>query len=395
MAKMIDRLTDRTIRNQRKPGMHADGAGLYLQVSGDGGKSWVLRYSIRGKPREMGLGSYRHVSLAEARTQRDSYRKLLQDHIDPIEQRAQVRMANVLASTRTITFKEAAEQAIPVLTRELSNPKHVAQWSSTITEYAYPILKGMAVRDITVHDVHRVLEPIWTTKSETASRVRGRIERILDWARVKGYCSGENPARLQGNLSLLLGKRKKAEHHPALPYSELPAFMTKLRQQNGTAARALEFAILTAARTEEVILAEPGEISDRLWTVPAAHMKLKREHLVPLCDRALKLVREVAGEKFLFPSPDNRELGNGAMLKLLERMGYDHVTVHGFRSTFKDWAVDKTTFENYVSEAALAHAIGDKTEAAYNRTTYLNKRRKLMEDWAAFCTGSNVIQLRA
>jgi integrase len=337
----------------------------------------------------MGLGSLRHVSLAQARSQRDSYRQLLMDHIDPIEHRAQTRAANRHTNANNITFEEAAEQAIPILTRELSNPKHVAQWSSTVKEYAYPVLKDVFVRTITVHDVHRVLEPIWTTKSETASRVRGRIERILDWARVKGYCAGENPARLQGNLSLLLGKRKKGEHHPALPYGELPAFMAKLRQQGSTAARALEFTILTTARTEEIISAEPKEINkkEKLWTAPAEHMKREREHLVPLCDRGVEIVQEVAGEKFLFPNPDNKDAGlsNGAMLSLLERMGYGHVTVHGFRTTFKTWAVDKTTFDYYVSEAALAHAIGDKTEAAYNRSTYLAKRRRLMDAWAAYC----------
>jgi integrase len=403
VAKTVDILSDKTIRNLKRPGMHGDGRGLYLQVTSGGAKSWILRYSIRGRAREMGLGSLKDVTLADARDQRDSYRKLLKDHIDPIEHRAQHRAANVLASSHAVTFREAAEACIPIVTKELTNPKHRAQWTSTITQYAYPILKDMYVRNITVHDVHRVLEAIWDTKSETANRVRGRIERILDWCRVKGYCSGENPARLQGNLSLLLGKRKKAEHHPALPYTQLPAFMAKLRQQAGNAARALEFTILTASRTEEIISAEPKEINaaDRIWTAPAGHMKRKREHLVPLCDRAQELVSEVAGEKFFFPNPDNKDAGlsNGAMLALLDRMGYGHVTVHGFRSTFKDWAVDKTTFENYVSEAALAHAIGDKTEAAYHRSTVLAKRRRLMDAWAAYCadveaTDDNVIQLR-
>jgi integrase len=196
----------------------------------------------------------------------------------------------------------------------------------------------MLVRSITVDDVHRALEPIWETKSETANRVRSRIERILDWARVKGFCRGENAAKLQGNLAILLGKRKKAEHHPALSYQELPAFMAKLRQQGGNAARALEFAILTAARTEEVISAEPREINatEKLWTAPPEHMKRRREHLVPLSDRALELTAEVASGAFLFPNPEDGKSGlsNAAMLKVLERMGYDHMTVHGFRTTF-------------------------------------------------------------
>jgi integrase len=258
--------------------MHPDGDGLYLQVTGDGeGKSWIFRYSLRGKAREMGLGAWKNgkgVSLADARTKKRECRALLDKHIDPIDARKQERAANVQANAQNVTFKNAAETCIPVVTRELTNPKHIAQWTSTIETYAYPILKDMYVRDITVHDIHRALEPIWSLKSETANRVRSRIERIMDWARVKGYCTGENPARLKGNLSLLLGERKEGENHPALPYAELPAFLTQLRQQNGTAARALEFLILTAARTQEVMLAEPKEINEaeKLWTAPPKHM---------------------------------------------------------------------------------------------------------------------------
>jgi integrase len=242
--------------------------------------------------------------------------------------------------------------------------------------------------------------------AETAGRVRGRIEKILGWAKVNGYRAGENPARRRDNLDQLLPKLsevRKVVHHPALPYVEIPTFMEKLRSQQGSAARALEFAILTAARTEEVILAQPPEINKRekLWTVPPEHMKLKREHLVPLGARALKLL-DAANDSYVFPSvsyPD-RHLSNMAMLMVLDRMGYGHVTVHGFRSTFKDWCRDRTRFENYVSEAALSHASGDKIEAAYARSDVLDKRRKLMDVWAAFCTslpeatGRQVVQLR-
>ncbi len=236
-----------------------------------------------------------------------------------------------------------------------------------------------------------MLEPIWNTKPETAGRVRGRIEKILGWAKVNNYREGENPARWRDNLDQLLPKLsevRKVRHHPALPYAELPTFMEQLRQEEGAAARALEFTILTAARTEEVILAGPAEIDKRekLWTAPAEHMRLKREHLVPLCDRAMQVLDE-ASKSYLFPSPSHpdKHLSNMAMLMVLDRMGYGHVTVHGFRSTFKDWTRDRTRFENYVSEAALAHASGDKIEAAYARSAVLDKRRKLMEAWAVYC----------
>jgi integrase len=253
------------------------------------------------------------------------------------------------------------------------------------------------VHDIDVGHVRRVLEPIWTTKPETAGRVRGRIERILGWAKANKYRDGENPARWRENLDQLLPKSsevRKVKHHPALSYAELPAFMEKLHQMEGTAARALEFVILTAARTEEVIFARPAEISERekLWTVPAEHMKLKREHVVPLCDRAMQLL-DGASESYLFPSRFHldKHLSSMAMLMVLERMGYGHVTVHGFRSTFKDWCRDRTRFENYVSEAALAHASGDKFEAAYAHSPVLERRRKLMDAWAAFCSGSMIV----
>jgi integrase len=392
MAQVINRLTAIKVQKLNTPGMYADGAGLYLQVTGNAAKSWILRYSLRGRAREMGLGPLRKVSLAEARQKAAECYKLLDDHVDPITHRSQVRAAAVLASTQSITFKEAATQYLAVRRQGLKNAKHAAQWATTIATYAEPILGKLLVRDIHVGHVHRVLEPIWTTKSETAGRVRGRLEKILGWATVNKYRVGENPARWRDNLDQLLPKLsevRKIKHHPALSYAELPAFMEKLRQVEGTAARALEFAILTAARTEEVILACPEEINERekLWTVPSEHMKLKREHLVPLCDHAIQLL-DGGSESYLFPSPfhPDKHLSGMAMLKVLERMGYDHVTVHGFRSTFKDWCRDRTRFENYVSEAALAHASGDKIEAAYARSPVLEKRRKLMDAWAAFCS---------
>src|SRR6516162_2675406 len=318
--------------------------------------------------------------------------KLLDDHIDPIAHRTQTRAAAALANAKSVAFKEAATRYIAMRRKGLNNAKHAAQWATTIATYAEPILGKLLVRDIDVGHVRRVLEPIWTTKPETAGRVRGRIEKTLGWAKANKYRDGENPARWRDNLDQLLPKLsevRKVKHHAALPYAELSVFMEKLRQVEGAAARALEFAILTAARTEEVILARPAEINKRekLSTAPAGHMKLKREHLVPLCDRAMQLIDGASGS-YLFSSPfhPDKHLSNMAMLIVLKRMGYGHVTVHGFRSTFKDWCRDRTRFENYVSEAALAHASGDKIEAAYARSDVLEKRRKLMEAWAAFCS---------
>jgi integrase len=405
MAQTVNQLTANKVQKVKAPGMYADGAGLYLQVTGSAAKSWILRYSLRGAAREMGLGSLRKVSLADARRKVAECHKLLDDHIDPIKHRSQARAAAALARTQSITFKEAAAQFIAVQRKGLKNAKHASQWGTTIATYAEPILGKLLVRDINVGHVHRVLEPIWTTKPETAGRVRGRIEKILGWAKANKYRDGENPARWRDNLDQLLPKLsevRKVKHHPALSYDELPAFMEKLRQMEGIAARALEFAILTAARTEEVVLARPAEINERekLWTVPAEHMKLKREHVVPLCDRAIKLLGGASGS-YLFPTPihPDKHLSSMAMLLVLARMGYSHVTVHGFRSTFKDWCRDRTRFENYVSEAALAHASGDKIEAAYARSAVLAKRRKLMDAWTAFCgrpmTVGDVVPLRA
>ena len=391
MAQTVNRLTATEVKKVKEPGMYPDGAGLYLQITGNAAKSWILRYSLRGAAREMGLGSLRKVSLADARRKAAECHKLLDDHIDPIEHRSQVRAASALASTQSITFKEASAQYIAVRRKGLKNAKHAAQWATTIATYAEPILGKLLVRDIDVGHVHRVLEPIWTTKAETAGRVRGRIEKILGWAKANKYRDGENPARWRDNLDQLLPKLsevRKVTHYPALSYAELPVFIERLRQVGGAAARALEFAVLTAARTQEVILACPAEINERarLWTAAAEHMKLKREHVVPLCDRAMQLL-DGASERYLFPSPahPDKHLSNMAMPMVLERMGYSHVTVHGFRSTFKDWCRDRTRFENYVSEAALAHASGDKIEAAYARSAVVEKRRKLMEAWAAFC----------
>ena len=391
MAQTVNQLTATRVQKLKTPGMYPDGAGLYLQVTGVGAKSWILRYSLCGRAREMGLGSLRKVSLAEARRKAADCHRLLDDHMDPIEHRRQRRSEAALAFANTITFREAAATYITAHSASLKNLKHAAQWRTTIATYAEPVLGKLFVGEIDTGLVHRVLEPIWTTKAETASRVRGRIEGILDWAKVSGYRSGDNPARWRGNLDKLLSKRSKTrfvKHHTALPYDELPAFMQALRLQKSTLARMLEFCILTAARSGEVIRASPTEIDrqKKLWITPADRMKAGKEHRVPLSERALQLTR-YGDARFLFPGyQPGRPFNEGAMLKLLKRMGFEELTVHGFRSTFKDWARDRTNFDNYVVEAALAHSLGDKVEAAYARSDVIEKRRKLMEAWADFCS---------
>jgi integrase len=391
MVQTINQLSAQQVLKLKTPGMYPDGAGLYLQVTGKGAKSWILRYSLKGKAREMGLGSLRKVSLADARRKAADCHRLLDDHVDPIEHRRLRRADAEFAMAKTITFKEAADTYMATHRAGLRNPKHAAQWSSTIATYVEPILGKLSVREIETSLIQRTLEPIWTTKPETASRIRGRIEAILDWARVSGYRSGENPARWRGNLDKLLSNRSRAKrikHHPALPYDDLPAFMEVLRAQQGVTPRMLEFCILTASRSGEVIKAAPFEVDRRskLWTVPGERMKGGKEHRVPLVDRALELLKG-ASEHFLFPSRHrDQALSNMAMLLLLRRMGFGHITVHGFRSTFKDWARDRTRFDNYVVEAALAHTLGDKVEAAYARSDVIEKRRLLMEAWAEFCS---------
>jgi integrase len=342
----------------------------------------------------MGLGSASRVTLAEARDERDKCNRLLRKHIDPIEHRKRARAEAVLADTATITFKEAAAAYCAAHRAGLKNRKFAAQWVSTLATYAEPVLGNLSVRDINTGHVHRVLEPIWSTKSDTASKLRGRVESVLDWARVKGYRDGENPARWRGNLDHLLpkpSKVRKVEHYAALPYAELPVLMAKLRRQEGSAARALEFTILTAARLTEARNATAQEIdhSNKIWTVPGERMKGGQVHRVPLCRRALELA-ELAGmgnAQHLFPSgyyPD-KAISETRLRELLHQLCLGDITIHGFRSTFKDWARERTRFENYVSEAALAHSTADKVEAAYARSDVLEKRRQLMDAWAEFC----------
>jgi integrase len=408
MAGTAVRLTALKVdRLKSKAGMHHDGGGLYLQVT-PGGASWVLRYMLNGKAREMGLGPLELYGLADARAKALDARRLRHEGIDPIEHRRAHRARQRLDAAKAITFKECAETYIGSHRAGWRNGKHADQWGATIATYAEPVIGALPVQAIDTALVLKVLEPIWTIKPETASRLRGRLESILDWAKVRGYREGENPARWRGHLDKLLPARakvRKVEHHAALPYAELPAFMTALRAQEGTSARALEFAILTAARTGEVIGARLDEIAERekVWTVPGERMKAGKEHRVPLSPRALAIVngidhqpesdqrdgaRSEAGA-FVFPGgKTSKPLSNMALLMLLRRMGRDDLTAHGFRSTFRTWAAERTNFPREVIEAALAHTIGNKVEAAYQRGDMFEKRRRLMEAWTQFCASA-------
>jgi len=399
MPQVVGRLSAVQIEKITTPGMYYDGGCLYLQVTGGGNrrvsKSWVYRFEIHGKRRYMGLGSVELFSVAEARIKTLEYRRQLFDGIDPIEARRAKKAQAALEAAKGVTFKHCAERYIASHKAAWSNAKHAAQWGSTLNTYAYPVIGKLPVQSVDTGQVLKILEPIWSTKAETAGRVRGRIEVVLDWAKVQGFRTGENPARWRGHMDKLLpshSRVKKVKHHAALPYADLPAFMVKLRKEEGVAARALEFLILTAARTGEVIGAPPIEIKDGVWTVPAERMKANKGHRVPLSAPAAaiaeKMMKDFA-EAYVFPGGKaGKPLSNMAMLKLLERMGRSDLTAHGFRSTFKDWAAEMTKHAPEVSEMALAHTIDSEVEAAYRRGDLLKKRIALMDDWAKFCASA-------
>lgn len=400
MARQSERLTVKGKNGvetlAKTTGTYADGDGLYLRVNTEAGQcSWVLRYMLNGKARWMGLGPYPLFSLADARTRARDARRLLVDKIDPISVRQDERAKAKQEVANRKTFAECASDFIDAHKTSWKNDKHAAQWPSTLKMYAYPVIGTLPVRSIDTALVLKVLKPIWNEKPETAKRLRGRIEKVLDAATVAGYRSGPNPARWKGWLDNMLAKPstiRPVKHHEALPYAELPDFMTELRRQEGTAARALEFLILTAARTGEVLGACWSEIdlAAKLWTIPAARMKAGKEHIVPLSPRAIEILESVrpAGdlEGYVFPGRDGKKpLSNMAFLMLLRRMGHDDLTGHGFRSTFRDWAGDRSAFDTQTIEFALAHGISDKTEAAYRRGTAIEKRGQLMSHWAEYC----------
>jgi integrase len=416
------------------PGRYGDGGGLYLFVKPpvakhlaagerDGGKFWLFRYTpTGGKLREMGLGpaSGRDaISLADARERATEARRLHKAGIDPLARRhaeaAGRKAEEQRAAAAAVTFKDVADLYIAAHEAGWRNPKHAAQWRATLVACVFPIFGALPVADVDTPHVMKALEPIWTEKPETASRVRGRIEAVLDYAKARGWRSGENPARWRGHVENMLPARSKVAtvtHHAALPWPEIGAFMAALaqREPGGVAALALRFVILTAARSGEALGARWSEIDldAKIWTVPAARMKAGREHRVPLSPAALAVLGEVAGlrtgkagDAFVFPGQrPTRPLSGMAMSMLLRRMNREDITVHGFRSTFRDWCSEATAFDRDTAEAALAHTLRDKVEAAYRRGDQMEKRRRLMEAWGEFCArpaaeGATVTPIRA
>lgn len=392
------KLSARKVATLKEPGRYGDGGNLWLRIAPNGTKSWSVRYRMRGRSREMNLGPVELMPLAEAREKALEARRQLQDGIDPLEKREQDRQAEALAKARALTFQKAAEDYISVHAAAWRNEKHRKQWGATLRSYAFPVIGDVSVADIDTALVLKVIEPIWTTKPETASRLRGRIESVLDWAAVGGYREGLNPARWKGHLENRLPAKARVgrtRHHAALPYDDLPAFMERLRGLPGTAARALEFAILTAARTSEVLGATWDEFDlerngGPVWIVPADRMKIPRDHRVPLSARAAEIVQSMGARYgttgYVFPGlRDGKPLSNMSFLMLLRRLKRDDITAHGFRSTFRDWVAEQTSYPSDVAEQALAHTVGSSVERAYRRSDIFEKRRRLMDDWAGFC----------
>ena len=406
MGKKAKALGALDVARQTGPGLHFVGevAGLALQVAPSGARSWILRIQIGGVRRDMGLGGFPDVTLAAARTAARVARQKAKEGIDPIDHGRAARSALRAANLTAKTFKECAIAYIAAHKPTWANAKHAAQWTSTLATYAYPVMGDMLVRDIALPHVLAVLEPIWGTKTETAKRLRGRVESVLDWATVREYRTGLNPARWKGHLDTLLaapGKIANKEHHAAVPVLGIGAFMADLRKQAGTGARALEFTILTAARSGEVRGATRAEVDTeaKVWTVAAGRMKMRKEHRVPLSDAAIALLAalpRIGGNDLIFPAPRGGQLSDMTLTAVMRRMKVDAVP-HGFRSTFRDWCAERTNYPREVAEMALAHTIGDKVEAAYRRGDLFEKRRSLMAEWASFLarteTPAKVVQL--
>jgi integrase len=411
MVRTIGWLKALTVERARKPGLYPDGGGLWLQIKGKGARSWVFRFKVQGiaggKARAMGLGSFHDFGLAEARARAAECRRLIAEGIDPIAKREAERAQRRLDTATAKTFRWCAVELVKDKRAGWRNARHASQWSNTLEAYAYPELGDVPVAAVDVAAVLRVLRPIWNAKPETASRLRGRVEAVLSWAAVHGYRHGNNPAQWRGRLDAILpskGKLKTVKHHPALPYSKIGAFVTELRALDSVAARALEFAILTAARVSEVTGATWAEVdlAAALWTVPADRIKAGREHRVPLSAAALVILRGVEREQrgaFIFQgNRPGKALSVSALPFVLKRMGREDLTVHGFRSTFRDWAAEQTNFPSEAAEMALAHAVGSRVEAAYRRGDMIERRRQLMEAWARYCgtvsKGGKVVSIR-
>ena len=369
-------------------GTYGDGGGLYLRVRKNGSRAWVFRWQRNGRVREMGLGPTHTVTLSKARQWAGECRLLVIEGGDPVEQRRLDRAADPSVPS----FRDCAERFLDANESAWTNPKHRAQWAATLEKYAYPLIGSTAVDQVDTERVLSILQPIWATKPETASRVRGRMERILNWARVQGYSTEENPARWRGHLQALLPTPqavKRPKHHAALDWRKIPQFMKELRERGGVGARALEFTILTAARSGEVRGMQWSELDEAVWIVPPHRIKGRREHRVPLTSRALEVLEEAEPyrtNELVFPGErPGRPLSDMTLAAVLKRMAYNGLTVHGFRSTFRDWAGETTAHPREVCEQALAHHLKDRAEAAYRRGDLMMKRRALMADWDSYC----------
>jgi integrase len=390
MARAFNRLKDLTVKRATKPGLYPDGAGLYLRVGPTGAKAWVFRYRRDGRLHDLGLGPLHTISLAAARQRAQKCREQRLDGIDPLEAKRAGRDAARVTAAKAMTFEDCAAAYIAAHQAAWSNTKHRKQWPATLTAYAYPVFGALSVQAVDTALVMKVLEPLWNIRTETASRLRGRIESVLDWAKTRGYREGDNPARWRGHLDNQLPKKsrvKPVEHLAALPYAEIVSFMAALRRREGVTARALEFLILTAARVGEVAGATWDEINrdERLWTIPANRMKGGREHRVPLSDAAMAVIEHMAAcrqSDQIFPRR------GAALLAVLRDLRAGNATIHGFRSSFRDWAAEIRGFPAEVAEMALAHRVGSAVEQAYRRSDLFARRRQLAEAWAAFCAGS-------
>jgi len=404
MARQQQRLSALQVTKLTKPGLYGDGGGLTLQITATGAKSWLLRYMVAGKPFGMGLGPTHTVSLAEARQKALDARKLLIDGINPLAAKKQNKIAAALADAKMMTFDQCAEAYILAHKAGWKNAKHGDQWTNTLNTYASPVFGHLPVAEIDTGLVVKCLAPIWESKTETASRVRGRIESVLGWATTSGYRTGENPARWKGHLENLLAtisKSSRTKNHPSLPWQRIGAFMSALRVREGVSARAVEFAILTACRSGEVRGAQWAEFDTvgKLWTIPAERMKAKREHQVPLSDAALALLESLPKDddaEVVFAGTKGQPLSDMSLTAVIRRMNGDEkpvwadtngdsITVHGFRSTFRMWAAESTNYPREVAEHALAHQLPDAVERAYQRGSQFAKRAALMAEWAVYC----------
>ena len=396
MPRKAAELPPLSINRLKEPGLWAVGgvAGLYLHVNARGARSWILRVVVGDKRRDMGLGGYPDIGVADARQKAREARLKIEQGVDPILLRKQAKSELMALQATDKTFEQAAGEYIKIHADSWSNDKHRKQWESTLAAYAFPVVGKLSLRHIRQEHILKILEPIWTTKTETATRVRGRIESILDWAKVKGLRTGENPAAWKGHLDHMLPaptRLKKIEHLTAVPVREMPGFMVKLRQAAGIAAQALEFLILTAARSGEVrgITWEEVSLDDALWIVPAERMKMKKEHRVPLSNRAVDILKSqprIDGNPLVFPAPRGSQMSDATMSAVLKRMNVD-ATVHGFRSSFRDWCGDYTNYPRDLAEQCLAHGADDPVEAAYRRGDALERRREIMNEWSKFIAG--------